>query len=253
MSLTKEKPYFWSEVWNENEFKSNYKLLRTYLERSLLFKVFLEVLHRGSVFGEIGCGSGLFTLELSRKFSLRCYLFDISQYALRLATLNSRRLGIKKAKIRYGDILRIPLPPNFLDVIWSGGVNEHLVGRDREKAIEEMIRVVKPGGYVIIQVPHSSNPFYRLGVKFRKIIGKWKLLEIPYSSGEFNLIFKKLMRKGIQIKRFKILKYGFLASIIWLIPGRFYIVKKISSFLCTIKLPFLDEFGDTLLVVIQKG
>ena len=54
-------------------------------------------------------------------------------------------LGIKNMKISDGTIEEIPYPDNTFDVVMSG----HVMGDDYDKEMEEMIRVVKNGGYII--------------------------------------------------------------------------------------------------------
>ena len=49
------------------------------------------------------------------------------------------------------DITVLPIKSNSLDLIFSSSVLEHV--HDPEKAVSEMARVVKPGGYVYAEIP----------------------------------------------------------------------------------------------------
>jgi SAM-dependent methyltransferase len=53
------------------------------------------------------------------------------------------------------DILNIPLPDNQFDCIICYHVLEHIP--DDKKAIRELVRVLKPGGWAIIQSPVDAN------------------------------------------------------------------------------------------------
>jgi SAM-dependent methyltransferase len=53
------------------------------------------------------------------------------------------------------DITQIPYPDNTFDVIFCNHVLEHVM--DDRKAMREMLRVLKPGGWASLQVPLSSR------------------------------------------------------------------------------------------------
>lgn len=248
----KEKPYFWSEDWNDNSFHENfYNLLISRPENSAVFTNVVKFLRQNhnktrKKIVEIGCGSGLLTLYMSKKLYLQPFLLDISPTSLKLVKESSEKLNIKSI-VSYGNILKIPLPNDFADIVWSGGVNEHFAGKERIKTFQEMIRICKSNGLIIISVPHSNAPFYRFGVFVRKILGKWSLFEIPYSKEEIIKILDSLS-KNISYEFFY---EGFLSSILWMLPaGR---LKRLSSYLNSIKLPFFDKFGGSIIVVIKKG
>lgn len=54
------------------------------------------------------------------------------------------------------DITDIKLPSNQFDIILCYHILEHV--QEDVKAMKEMFRILKPGGWAIIQVPLSSNP-----------------------------------------------------------------------------------------------
>ena len=49
------------------------------------------------------------------------------------------------------DIHDIPFPENTFDIIFCNHVLEHV--QDDKKAMSEMLRVLKPGGWAILQIP----------------------------------------------------------------------------------------------------
>ncbi|MEK7499663.1 MAG: class I SAM-dependent methyltransferase [Patescibacteria group bacterium] len=63
------------------------------------------------------------------------------------------------------DIQNMPLPNESFDTVLSAEVLEHVP--DPEKALREIIRVLKPGGKLVITIPHlmymhnEPNDFYR--------------------------------------------------------------------------------------------
>lgn len=68
----------------------------------------------------------------------------------------------------------IPLPDESLDVILSHEVLEH-VQNDR-KAVEEMTRLLRPGGRMVIFVPNRGYPFETHGIYWR---GRYHFGNIP--------------------------------------------------------------------------
>lgn len=62
-----------------------------------------------------------------------------------------------RARLIRGSLLDVPLADASADVVMTTQVLEHIV--DHEKAASELIRVLKPGGYALVSVPHPPEPF----------------------------------------------------------------------------------------------
>jgi len=56
-----------------------------------------------------------------------------------------------------GDGTRLPFKENVFDVVVTSDVYEHVVPEDREKFLENLVRVVKPDGFVILGAPFYSE------------------------------------------------------------------------------------------------
>jgi SAM-dependent methyltransferase len=69
---------------------------------------------------------------------------------------------------------RLPFPPATFDVILSHEVLEH-VGDDL-RALREMVRVLKPGGRIVLFVPNRGYPFETHGIYWR---GRYRFGNIP--------------------------------------------------------------------------
>jgi SAM-dependent methyltransferase len=57
-----------------------------------------------------------------------------------------------------GSLLDIPYDDNSFDCAMTTQVLEHI--EDHEKAASELGRIVKPGGHLIVSVPHPPEPFH---------------------------------------------------------------------------------------------
>ncbi|MCL4825414.1 MAG: methyltransferase domain-containing protein, partial [Anaerolineales bacterium] len=69
---------------------------------------------------------------------------------------------------------RLPLPPGMFDLILSHEVLEHV--QDDREAVREMIRVLNPGGRIVIFCPNRGYPFETHGIYWR---GRYKFGNIP--------------------------------------------------------------------------
>src|SRR6202040_957808 len=58
-----------------------------------------------------------------------------------------------------GDVRDLPFRDASFDAIYSMGTIEHF--NETERAVHEMVRVLKPGGRAIIGVPNRHDPFLR--------------------------------------------------------------------------------------------
>ncbi|HWR98855.1 MAG TPA: class I SAM-dependent methyltransferase [Candidatus Methanoperedens sp.] len=57
------------------------------------------------------------------------------------------------------DVRELPFDDASFDAIYSMGTIEHF--RDSERAVKEMVRVLRPGGCAIVGVPNRHDPFLR--------------------------------------------------------------------------------------------
>ena len=118
---------------------------------------------------EVGFGTGLSFLNLKEKYREIYGLdltADISQV---LSTFQGMGLPLH---LQNGNVLHLPFQDNFFDTILLISILEHLNPSELAAAFQELIRVVKPNGQVVIGVP-VERPFmvvmFRLmGVNIRE-------------------------------------------------------------------------------------
>jgi SAM-dependent methyltransferase len=70
-----------------------------------------------------------------------------------------RRQGTQGLLSAVGDVRDLPFRDASFDAIYSMGTIEHF--DETEHAVEEMARVLKPGGRAIVGVPNRYDPFLR--------------------------------------------------------------------------------------------
>lgn len=90
---------------------------------------------------DAGCGKGRFLKNLQTIFpQAELYGIDISEKLLSCCPEN--------IETKYGSALKIEYPDNYFDMVFSIEVIEHVIFI--ENAIRELVRVLKPGGTIII-------------------------------------------------------------------------------------------------------
>jgi ubiquinone/menaquinone biosynthesis C-methylase UbiE len=97
---------------------------------------------------DIGCGSGVPTLELSRQCNGEIMGLDIDRSLLDLLEKKIRRAGLSdRVRAVEGSMLELGFPDESFDIIWAEG-SISVIGFDR--GIRDWGRFIKPGGYLVV-------------------------------------------------------------------------------------------------------
>jgi SAM-dependent methyltransferase len=101
------------------------------------------------VFLEAGCGPAANALNLARE-GMEIVGVDLSSSAVEAAEAAFAARGLN-GRFLLGDVRDLPLPDRSVDFVYAGGVVEHF--REIDRALAEMVRVLRPGGRLLITVP----------------------------------------------------------------------------------------------------
>jgi SAM-dependent methyltransferase len=93
---------------------------------------------------DCGCGTGA-NLELLGRYG-RAYGFDLSPTGVRLG----RDAG--RTRLVRASVTAVPFPSNAFDIVTSFDVLYSLEEADERTALHEMFRLLKPGGFAIVNV-----------------------------------------------------------------------------------------------------
>jgi len=106
----------------------------------------LARLNPGEVVLDLGSGGGIDVLLSARRVGPtgKAYGLDMTDEMLELARENQRKAGVENVEFLKGEIEKIPLPDNTVDVIISNCVIN--LSADKDKVLAEAFRVLKPGG-----------------------------------------------------------------------------------------------------------
>jgi ubiquinone/menaquinone biosynthesis C-methylase UbiE len=104
---------------------------------------------------EIGTGTGLISLNLSDSVS-DIIAIDFSDEMIKLARRKAAERSIKNINFRVEDACHLSFPDNLFDTVIASNVLHLLTEPD--KAIQEMKRVLSPGGKIIVPTfCHGQN------------------------------------------------------------------------------------------------
>jgi len=149
---------------------------------------------------DIGCGEGYMLRKLSGKFK-ELYGLDISPSRLQEAEAKMKEFypseGSKFRFIEGNADDPLPFQDNFFDAIICMAVMEHVY--DVFSLVKEMYRVLKPGGYVVVEVPNIAYFKNRLAL----LLGR-----LPVTSSPFN--WQEVGWDGGHIHYFTIKKFCWL-------------------------------------------
>jgi SAM-dependent methyltransferase len=106
----------------------------------------LAQLQPGETVLDLGSGGGIDVLLSARRVGPtgRAYGLDMTDEMLSLAEENKRRSGLANVEFLRGEMEKIPLPDNSVDVIISNCVIN--LAADKDRVLAEAFRVLKPGG-----------------------------------------------------------------------------------------------------------
>lgn len=124
--------------------------------------------HRGEFLLEVGGGMGT---DLAQYAANGAHVvdFDLAVGHLQHAKENFNLRGLKGHFIQ-GDAERMALPDNTFDVVYSNGVLHHIP--NMHKVIQEIYRVLKPGGLVIVMVYAENSKHYWENIVYAEGIKK---------------------------------------------------------------------------------
>lgn len=151
---------------------------------------------------DVGCGSGLLLIAAAKRLNDGMAVGidiwreeDLSNNRPERTLRNASLEGIaERVRVEEGDARRLPFGEAAFDVVVSLNVLHNIAGREeREKALREIVRVLKPGGRFVIADFRNTGEYARIlrehGIRNaqRKLIGAAALFPVFAAIGSKSL------------------------------------------------------------------
>jgi len=219
-------PDHWQKFWEEAD---SLELDDVYGTDGRLVREITNLYH-GDLSGrrilEVGAGTGRDAVALA-KAGAEVLTLDYVAGSLGLTVKAAGMSGVTVAPV-CGDGMGSPFADDTFDVVFHQGLLEHFP--DPYPLLRDNIRILKPGGYAVIDVPQTYH-YYTLGKMMLIAIDKW------FAGWETQFTIKELedmvVGEGLTVTR----SYGD-----WMVPGLWYrAVRKIIMTRTGKKLPMFPE------------
>lgn len=186
----------WQELGNrEQRIKDHQR------ERRQLYSLITELLatlSREATVLEIGCGTAIDSLYLKTMYpDLHVIGTDLSEPALELAADICRSQGVS-LDLRVANLFQLPFADNSVDLVFSQGVMEHFP--EMVTGTREQMRVITPGGYLVVSVPQRYNP-YTIFKRRQMARGTWPYgWETEYSAADLRQLAEQVHMSVVKIR-----------------------------------------------------
>jgi len=132
------------DIFGHRLFVEGYPIVKKYLDET------------GSRVLEIGAGTGRFGLQVAKDYlDKQVIITDVLDESLDVARTLAAKLELQNVEYQKEDVSGLSFPSNSFDLVIADVVIQHI--ENDQRAVNEMIRVLKPGGRVIITVMNSWN------------------------------------------------------------------------------------------------
>lgn len=105
---------------------------------------------RGKHCLDAGCGGGRTSIALAQLGAESVVGVDLGVQGLEDARGRAARRGLANVRFERASLLDLPLPDGERDLVWCAGVL--MITADEERALDELLRVLKPGGNLYLLV-----------------------------------------------------------------------------------------------------
>ncbi len=137
---------------------------------------------------DAGCGHGEYSV-FALASGARVWAFDYSSGMTQCTRARIECEGHSAVAVTKDSVLDIPYGDGMFDTIFCLAVLDHLSGPDRNRAMQELNRVLKPNGTLYIDVPNRFAFHWRMAFNIMRLAGMYPKGEIKFfSPGEIRTL-----------------------------------------------------------------
>jgi len=196
---------------------------------------------RGKTVLDLGCGSGESLCVLVHR-GARAIGIDISPELIELARRRLRE-GRVDADVRVGSAYDTELPDGSVDVVFCMSLIHHL---DIPRVRDEMRRVLRPGGFVVLKEPIRFSKAYdrlRSWLPAQEDISEY---EHPLTREEFRTV-----QEEFTVEATRYLRLPFVPLVQRTLPGAGRSANRLSHWLLT-KFPAAERYATVATLRLRK-
>ena len=204
---------------------------------------FLKLNTNNSVVLDYGCGIGNSLEQVVNFKPKKITGIDISEISIEKAKKNFD--AYTKIELLVDNCEKTKFEENTFDIVYGTGILHHL---NFKICLDEIQRILKPGGRLLFIEPLGTNPFINL---YRRLTPKSRSIdEHPLVENDLNLIKNRF-------QKVKIKYYGFLTLIFFPFYSSpknsliFKILKNTDQFL--FKINIFRKFAWSIMIVAEKN
>jgi ubiquinone/menaquinone biosynthesis C-methylase UbiE len=181
--------------------------------KQLLEKISRHVSVKDKVVLDVGAGNGGMCIAAALSQAREVHGIEIERSRIDLAYRWAACRGVK-VDIQEGVAEKLPFPDSSIDILFLWAVIEHV--DDPEQTLNEMARVLRPGGYAVINAPNRLSPQFFMRDPHYQImavsalphsIAKWWVTKVrkispQYGVGIFpiySLLMRSLRKRGFRL------------------------------------------------------
>jgi len=171
--------------------KAGKHFIKRKLETALYFR---KIKNRQELL-EVGSATGIFSFEYA-KLGVNLVAIDLSPKNIKLAK-NKNKQQCERIDFRVGDVEKLDFNNAIFDGVISFSTLRYVP--NLKKALLEINRVLKPGGYIILDFPNRNCPWFKLLKK--PLLRREHIHDNTYTENELIKFLLKVGFKDICFKK----------------------------------------------------
>ena len=146
---------YWEKCWQEENIEELYTYLEKYNKCSMQeIEIFKE--HHITKVCDAACGFGAYSLAFASS-GFEVHSFDISETAVEIAKAGLKKYGIDPGNVKVASITDTKYSDETFGGVIAHAVIDHLMVSDARKALEELLRITKKDGLIMLSFDTAED------------------------------------------------------------------------------------------------